>query len=55
MTEITDNKGGRMRIAITGGTGFVGAALARELLRDGHEAVLIARRARGLSRTAEAT
>ena len=32
-----------MKIAITGGTGFVGRHLARELLRRGHEIVLIAR------------
>jgi len=34
------------RIAITGGTGFVGSALAEALRRDGHEVVLIARRVR---------
>src|SRR2546428_12053253 len=32
-----------MRVAITGGTGFVGAHLARALLADGHEVVLISR------------
>ena len=32
-----------MRVAITGGTGFVGRHLARELVAGGHEAVLIAR------------
>ena len=32
-----------MRVAITGGTGFVGRHLARELVAQGHEAVLIAR------------
>ena len=32
-----------MRIAITGGTGFVGRHLARELARNGHEVVLVAR------------
>jgi len=32
-----------MKIAITGGTGFVGRHLARELLRGGHEVVLVAR------------
>ena len=32
-----------MRVAITGGTGFVGAHLARALLADGYEVVLISR------------
>ena len=32
-----------MRVAITGGTGFVGRHLARELVAKGHEAVLVAR------------
>lgn len=32
-----------MRVAITGGTGFVGRHLARELVARGHEVVLIAR------------
>jgi nucleoside-diphosphate-sugar epimerase len=32
-----------MRVLITGGTGFVGANLARRLLRDGHEIHLIVR------------
>lgn len=32
-----------MKIAITGGTGFVGRNLARHLVADGHEVVLIAR------------
>jgi nucleoside-diphosphate-sugar epimerase len=32
-----------MRIAITGGTGFVGRHLARLLAAKGHEVVLIAR------------
>jgi len=37
-----------MKIAITGGTGFVGRNIARALAADGHETVLIAR---GLDRT----
>ncbi len=32
-----------MRVAISGGTGFVGRHLARRLVTDGHEVVLIAR------------
>jgi nucleoside-diphosphate-sugar epimerase len=32
-----------MKIAITGGTGFVGRSVARALLSEGHEVVLIAR------------
>lgn len=32
-----------MRVAITGGTGFVGSHLARALVREGHRVVLIAR------------
>ena len=32
-----------MKIAITGGTGFVGGHLARSLVRKGHRVVLIAR------------
>jgi nucleoside-diphosphate-sugar epimerase len=32
-----------MRVAITGGTGFVGRHLARALVARGHEAVLVAR------------
>jgi NADH dehydrogenase len=37
-----------LRIAITGGTGFVGRNLARQLTHDGHQVVLLAR---GLDRT----
>lgn len=32
-----------MKVAITGGTGFVGRNLARQLVRSGHNVVLIAR------------
>ena len=35
-----------MRIAITGGTGFIGSHLARRLVSAGHEVVLLARSAR---------
>jgi NADH dehydrogenase len=35
-----------MRIAITGGTGFIGSHLARRLVSSGHELVLLARSAR---------
>ena len=35
-----------MRIAITGGTGFIGMHLAQRLIADGHQVVLIARRER---------
>ena len=34
-----------MRVAITGGTGFVGRHLAERLLGEGHEVVLISRHA----------
>jgi NADH dehydrogenase len=39
-----------MRVAITGGTGFVGSHLARALVAEGHEVVLVSR---GLDRRAE--
>ena len=32
-----------MRVAVTGGTGFVGRHLARALLSDRHDVVLVAR------------
>jgi NADH dehydrogenase len=35
-----------MRIAVTGGDGFVGGALVERLRADGHEAVVLSRRAR---------
>lgn len=40
-----------MKIAITGGTGFVGSHLARRLLAEGHEVVLVSRKvARSVNR-----
>ena len=36
-----------MKIAITGGTGFVGSHLARRFIEHGHEVVLLARHMRG--------
>lgn len=36
-----------MRIAITGGTGFIGNHLAQHLIMEGHDVVLLARRKRG--------
>jgi nucleoside-diphosphate-sugar epimerase len=33
-----------VRIAVTGGTGFVGSHLAARLRADGHEAVIVSRR-----------
>lgn len=38
-----------MKIAITGGTGFVGRHLARQLVSEGHEVVVISRRADRIS------
>ena len=43
-----------MRIAITGGTGFVGSHLAQRLIQEGHEVVLVARRLREMSIPANA-
>lgn len=34
-----------MKVAITGGTGFVGRRLAKRLLDEGHEGLLLARHA----------
>jgi uncharacterized protein YbjT (DUF2867 family) len=39
-----------MRIALTGGTGFVGGAVLRQLLRRGHEVRLLVRRAERAAR-----
>src|SRR5438876_6762057 len=33
-----------MRVAITGASGFIGSALARDLLADGHEVLRLVRR-----------
>jgi len=38
-----------MRIAITGGTGFIGSHLARRLVSEGHQVVLLARNRRNFS------
>jgi uncharacterized protein YbjT (DUF2867 family) len=37
-----------MKIAVTGGTGFVGSHFAKRVLQDGHEVVLLSRRANRL-------
>ena len=42
-----------MRIAITGGTGFIGGHLAHRLLAEGHQVVLLARGAGGQSTSGE--
>jgi len=39
-----------VRIAITGGTGFVGRHLAERLLEEGHQVVVLSRRAKGNQR-----
>ena len=44
-----------MKIAITGGTGFVGGHLANRLAEEGHEVVLVARRLRQTSLPAHVT
>ena len=36
--------GGHQRLLISGGTGFIGSALCRELLQQGHELTLLSRR-----------
>jgi nucleoside-diphosphate-sugar epimerase len=38
-----------MRIAITGGTGFIGSHLAQRLVSEGHQVVLLARKRRNIS------
>ena len=44
-----------MRIAITGGTGFVGSHLATRLSGEGHEVILLARHARSVPNTTTIT
>jgi NADH dehydrogenase len=44
-----------MKIAITGGTGFVGGHLAKRLVEEGHEVVIVARRLRQTSLPAHVT
>jgi uncharacterized protein (TIGR01777 family) len=41
-----------MKVVIAGGTGFLGQALARSLLRDGHEVVVLTRAAGGTAASA---
>src|SRR5207247_10604668 len=41
----TKKRGDVMKIAITGGTGFVGGHLAATMAAEGHELVLLSRRA----------
>ena len=38
-----------MKIAITGGTGFIGSHLAQRLVSEGHQVVLLARNRRNIS------
>src|SRR6266446_3968581 len=42
-------KKAKMRIAITGGTGFIGSHLAQRLVSEGHQVVLLARNRRNFS------
>src|SRR5258707_1386813 len=42
-------KEGQMKFAITGGTGFIGSHLARRLVSEGHQVVLLARNRRNIS------
>jgi len=44
-----------MKIAITGGTGFVGAHLARRLMAEGHEVVLLSRHSNSAESSDHAT
>jgi NADH dehydrogenase len=44
-----------MKIAITGGTGFIGGHLARRLAAEGHELIVIARRSREMQRRSPTT
>ena len=44
MSSITEASSSTRRVIITGGTGFIGANLARRLVLDGHEVHLLVRR-----------
>lgn len=44
-----------MKIALTGGTGFVGGALAKELVKNGHEIFILTRDARNRNNTEKIT
>ncbi len=40
-----------MRVVITGGSGLIGSALVRSLVRDGHEVILLSRSTGAPART----
>ncbi len=46
MTEVTDQDEQLHTVAIAGGTGFVGSAIATELARRGHHVVILSHRRR---------